>query len=306
MQSVGPEGPGVESAEEALEGDTSQKLVLPRFLRKPARALMRKHWRLPRAVGVKGMLVLFLTTGAAGVLIGGHAMTVAAAVTSWCGLAIESVQITGQSETSEVDVLAQLGIGDYPSLVTFDVDSARARIEAMPWVKEARIKKLYPDTLQIAIVERTPYAIWQHSGVVSLIDKDGKVIINDVGERYSRLPFVVGEGAEKRAAEYADLVAGVPELQSRIHAGVLISNRRWNVVLNSGVELLLPEKDPGAALVAAAALDSQNNLLSRDIAAVDLRASDKLVVRLSETGEAARKAMLDERAKLAKKGAAKT
>jgi cell division protein FtsQ len=117
---------------------------------------------------------------------------------------------------------------------------------------------------------------------------------------------VVGEGAEKRAAEYADLVTGVPELQSRIHAGVLISNRRWNGDHNSGVELLLPEKDPGAALVAAAALDSQNNLLSRDIAAVDLRASDKLVVRLSEIGEAARKAMLDERAKLAKKGAAKT
>jgi cell division protein FtsQ len=292
--------------EEAGAGDTS-RLVLPRFLRRPVRALMRKQWKLPRAVGLKGALVLFLTTGIAGVLLGGHSMTVAAAVTSWSGLAIENVQITGQSETSEIDVLDQLALGDYPSLVMFDVGAARARIEAMPWVKEARIKKLYPDTLQIAITERSPYAIWQHDGgVVSLIDKDGKVIIDDVGERYSRLPFVVGDGAQARAQEYVDLVDGVPELKNRIHAGVLISNRRWNVVLDNGVELLLPEKDPGAALVAVAALDTQSNLLSRDISAVDLRASDKLVVRLSETGEKARKEVLDERAKLAKKGAAKT
>jgi cell division protein FtsQ len=217
------------------------------------------------------------------------------------------VQITGQSETSEIDVLGQLELGDYPSLVTFDVDAAKSRIEAMPWVKEARIKKLYPDTLQIAITERAPFGIWQHAGgIVSLIDKDGKVIIDDVGERYSRLPFVVGDGAETRVAEYAELVDGVPELKNRIHAGVLISNRRWNVVLDNGVELLLPEKDPGSALVAVAALDTQSNLLSRDISAVDLRSPDKLLVRLSDTGEKARKEVLDERAKLAKKGAAKT
>jgi cell division protein FtsQ len=281
--------------------------VLPRFLRRPMRSLMRREWKLPRAVGVKGALLLFLTTGVAGVLLGGHGMTIAAAVTSWCGLAIENVQITGQSETSEIDVLNQLALGDYPSLVTFDVDAARSRVEAMPWVKEARIKKLYPDTLQIAITERSPYAIWQHDGgVVSLIDKDGKVIIDDVGERYARLPFVVGEGAEARAAEYVDLVDGVPELKGRIHAGVLISKRRWNVVLDNGVQLLLPEKDPGSALVAVAALDTQNGLLSRDIAAVDLRSPERLIVRLSDTGEKARKEALDERAKLAKKGAAKT
>ncbi len=280
--------------------------VLHPLLRRPARLLARAEWHLPRHAGLKGMAVLFLATGVAGVSLGGHVTTVISAVASWSGLGVESVKITGQSETSELDVLDRLDMGPFPSLVTFDADGARERIEALPWVSQATVRKLYPDTIEIAVTERTPYAIWQHDNVVSLIDRDGKVIINDVGERYSRLPFVVGDGAEMRAAEYAELVGGVPELQSRIHAGVLISNRRWNVVLNSGVELLLPEKDPGAALVAVAALDSENNLLSRDIAAVDLRAADKLVVRLSETGEAARKAVLDERAKIAKKGAQKT
>jgi cell division protein FtsQ len=300
LQSVGAEPIAAEAEVLAIEETASRKLVLPRFLRKPVRALLRKDWKMPRAVGLKGMAVLFLSTAAAGVLIGGHSMTVAAAITSWSGLGIDEVEITGQSETSEVDVLDALGIGEFPSLVTFNVEAARAGVEALPWVKEARIKKLYPDTVQVAVVERTPFAIWQHDGKVSLIDRDGRVITDTVSDRYATLPFVVGAGAEKRAAEYSELIAGVPSL--KIHAGVLISDRRWNVVLDGGVELLLPEADPSSALVAVAALDSDNGLLSRDIAAVDLRLPNRLVVRLSETGNAAWQTILKERETLAKKG----
>lgn len=304
MQSVGAEPVAAEAEEIDVEESASRRLVLPRFLRKPARAFLRKDWKLPRAVGLKSLAALFLTTALAGMLIGGHSMTVVSAVTSWSGLGIDEVEITGQSETSEVDVLNALGIGAFPSLVTFDVDAARAGVEALPWVEEASIKKLYPDTLQIAVVERTPFAMWQHDGKVSLIDRDGRVITDAVSDRYAKLPFVVGPGAERRVDEFVELVAGVPEL--KIHAGVLISNRRWNVVLSGGIELLLPEGDPAEALVAAAALDSDSGLLSRDIAAVDLRLPNRLVVRLTETGTSSWQKTLKEREKLAKKGGANT
>jgi len=301
LQSVGADLPEVEASEAGAVTGATQRLVLPRFLRKPARLLMKKEWRLPRYVGLKGMAALFIATATAGTLIGGHGTTVVAALTAWSGLAIDNVLITGQSETSEVDVLAKLAIDSPPSLVTFDVDAARARVETLPWVKQVTLKKFYPDTLQVKLVERTPYAIWQHDGTVSLIDRDGAVIVDDVGDDYAHLPFVVGPGAATRASEFVDLVDGVPALKPRIHAGVLISGRRWNVVLDNGVEILLPEEDPSNALVAVSALQSQNGLLDRDIAAVDLRLPDRLVVRLSDEGQAIRQAALKERDKLAKK-----
>jgi len=289
---------------EPLAADPSRKLVLPRFLRRPARLLLHKPWQLPRHIGLKAMIAFLLSTAAAGTLIGGHTMIVASAVTAWSGLAIQKIVITGQSQTSEVDIIHALAIGPYPSLVTFDVDSGRAGVAALPWIKEATIKKLYPDTLQVRVAERQPFAIWQHDDKIALVDRDGTVITDDVGSDFAKLPFVVGEGAAPRAAEYAELIAGVPSLRPRVHAGVLVAGRRWNVVLDNGVELLLPEQDPGAALVAVAALDGENGLLSRDIAAVDLRLADKLVVRLSDAGAAARKAALAERDKLLKKGKA--
>lgn len=303
MQSIGAEGL---RDDEPSEADASRRLVLPRLLRKPARMLLRKDWKLPRHVGLKATALLFLTTAVAGTLIGGHTMTVVSAVTAWSGLAIQKIEITGQSETSEVDIIHALGIGPFPSLVTFDVGGGRVGIAALPWVKQATIKKLYPDTLQVSVVERQPFAIWQHDDKIALIDRDGAAITDDIGEDYARLPFVVGEGAELRAGEYAELIAGVPSLKARIHAGVLIAGRRWNIVLDNGVQLLLPEQDPGAALVAVSALDGENGLLSRDIAAVDLRLADKLVVRLTDEGAVQHKALLDQREKLLKKGKANT
>jgi len=305
LQSVGAAA-FPELSDQPLAAGASRRLVLPRLLRRPARLLLHKPWQLPRHIGLKAMLAFFVATGVGGTLIGGHTMTVVSAVTAWSGLAIQKIVITGQSETSEVDIIHALGIGPFPSLVTFDADAGRGGVAALPWIKETTIKKLYPDTLQVRVVERHPFAIWQHDDKIALVDRDGTIITDNVGEDYAKLPFVVGDGAAPRAGEYAELIAGVPSLKPRIHAGVLVAGRRWNVVLDNGVQLLLPEQDPGAALVAVAALDGENGLLSRDIAAVDLRLADKLVVRLSDSGAAARKAVLDERNKLLKKGKANT
>jgi len=282
------------------------RVVLPRFLRKPARMLSRADFKAPRHAGLKGAAFLFLSTAAAGVFIGGHGMTIVSALTAWSGLAIDSVEITGQSETSEVDVLAGLGIGPFPSIVTFDVETARASVEALPWIKEATIRKLYPDTLQVSVVERRPFAIWQHDGKFSLIDETGKVIVDQVGERYAKLPVVVGPGAADRAREFVDMIDGVPSLKPLVKAGVLVAGRRWNVVLDLGIEIMLPEKDPGSALVQVVALDDGHKILSRRITTIDLRLPSRLVVRLDEEGLKARQAMLKEREKHLRKMGAKT
>jgi cell division protein FtsQ len=289
-----------------VRASAGRGIVLPRFLRRPFRALSRADLQTPRQAGLNGLLVLFGGTAIAGILYGGHATTVLAAVTASSGLGIDNVRMSGQSETSEVDVLNRLDLGSYPSLLTFDVDAARSRVEALPWVAEATIRKLYPDTLDIAISERTPFAIWQRGALVSLIDHDGRLIANSVGDRYAQLPMVVGDGAGPRATEFTDMIAEFPSLQARLKAGVLVAERRWNVVLGNGIEILLPEVQPRAALSQLVELDESKGLLDRDIAAVDLRLADRIVVKLSQRAALAREEMLKERDKLAKKKGAKT
>ncbi|MCP4384329.1 MAG: cell division protein FtsQ/DivIB [Hyphomicrobiales bacterium] len=275
----------------------SGRLVLPRFLRRPVRMILRRQWRVPRYAGLKGAAFLAVATGIAGVMIGGHSLTVVSAATTWAGLAIDEVEISGQSETSEVDVLEALAIEPHPSIVTLDALAARVRLETLPWIERATIRKLYPDTLQVAIVEREPYALWQHETAVSLVDKAGRIITEHVGGRYVALPMVVGEGAAAEARSYVSLLEEFPSLQPRVRAGVLVAGRRWNVVLKNGVEIMLPEEDPGSALIQVVALDDGHGILSREIAAVDLRLPNRLVFRLTETGHESRQALLKERKK---------
>jgi cell division protein FtsQ len=287
----------------SLRGEVADgRRVLPRFLRRPARFLARAQWKLPAHFGFKASLLFFLGTAVAGVTLGGHVDTVVSAVTSWSGLGIQNVRITGQSETSEVDVLERLDLGRFPSIVTFDVEAARERIRTLPWVADATIRKLFPDTVEIAIVERTPYAIWQRGTTMSLIDKDGALIANTVSDRYAGLPRVAGDGAATRVADYVALLDQYPEIKPRVLAGALVSQRRWNLVLDDGVEILLPEAGADKALGAVVAMDRAGDLLSRDIAAVDMRVPDRMVVRLTERAKLARDAALKEAAKLAKKG----
>ena len=280
--------------------DADGRLVLPRFLRRPVRILSQMEWRLPRHLGLKALGALFLVTAVAGMVLGDHTRTVTSAITAASGLAIEKVKITGQSETSEVDVLNRLEIGDAPSLFTFNLDAARARVEALPWVAQATLRKLYPDTLEVSVIERVPYALWQHGDLVSLIDPQGAVITDYIGDRYTNLPLVVGEGANVRVDEFLSLILDHPAILPRVRAGVLVSERRWNIVLAEAVEIKLPEKDPAAALARLADLDATSDLLSRDIAVVDLRIPDRFVVRLNEESATARQAMLKEREKIAR------
>jgi cell division protein FtsQ len=231
-------------------------------------------------------------------IAGGHVMTVVSALTSWGGLAISEIRITGQSEASEVAILDKLAIGPYPSLLTFDVDAAKSRVESLPWVEHATLRKFFPSGLEVRVSERKPFALWQHDDALSLVDDTGKVITDAVDDSYAKLPFVVGPGAAERAHEFVSLIAATPDLAGKVRAGVLISGRRWNVVLTSGIELLLPADDPAGALTTIAKLDAQKSLLSRQIAAVDLRLPGRMIVRLNDEGVAERADMLKEREKL--------
>ena len=184
------------------------------------------------------------------------------------------------------------------SLPFFDAAAARARLEAAPLVKQASVRKLYPGQIVIDIVERTPAAVWQKDGQVAAIAADGAVIDELRDTRSLDLPFVVGEGANERIAEFLSLLDAAQELRPKIYAGVLVGGRRWNLKMKSGLDVKLPETDPLSAVTTLVALERQSRILERDVLWLDLRTEGRVFARLSADAAAARAAAR------AKKGAA--
>ena len=204
------------------------------------------------------------------------------------GFGLHAITITGQRELTTPEILAASGVSERNSLLFLNAARTRDNLKSLPLVEQASVRKLYPDRLLIEVTERGANAVWQKDGDLAVVAADGTVIDAVKDDRFSHLPFVVGEGANKRVGEYLKIVDAAGELRARIRAGVLISQRRWNLKMNSGIDVKLPEQSPEAAVAKLAGLQRDYRVLDKDIIAVDLRVQGKLVVRISEDAAAQR------------------
>jgi cell division protein FtsQ len=263
-----------------------------------ARASLRWRIRLdrpaPRKLEIALTVAVLLGAAVLGAERGGQLDQVTAqygGVGDWVActlrLCVRVVTVSGATHMSERKILAIAGVDDKKSLPFFDASQARARLEADPLIKQATVRKLYPDRIVIEIVERTPYAVWQKDGDVHAIAADGAPIDEVSDGRYAELPFVVGDGANGRVREFVALLDAMDELKPRVEAGVLVDQRRWNLRLKSGIDVKLPESDPEAAIAELLTLQRQSRILEKDALALDFRVPGRVFVRLSEEAAAA-------------------
>ncbi|WP_295809365.1 cell division protein FtsQ/DivIB [uncultured Nitratireductor sp.] len=278
----------------------SGDVVLPRWLRRPARFMQRVdagEVEAPRYGATIATAVLLGATAIYGTLAGGHLPQVLQSVTARTGLAITQVHVVGNQETSEIDVLQEVGLNGWTALVGFDVGEARTRLAGLPWVEGVAVRKVYPATLEVDITEKTPFAIWQHGNELSLIEKDGAVIASFDGGRYAGLPMVIGRGAREAGPAFIATVARHPSIADEVRAYIRVGDRRWDLRLKNGVTVKLPESDEALTLATLAALDRKNGLLSRDITSVDMRLPDRMAIGLSDEAVKAHQEAMRERYK---------
>jgi len=265
---------------------------------------------VPSGAGTAASVLFFLATLVYGVVIGDRIPAIVGgykdardAGANVAGFRITAIVLSGERHISREEILSAAGVTGTTSLLFFDVEDARDRLKANPWIADATLLKLYPDRLQIGIKEREALALWQQAGRVSVVAGDGTVLEPFVNPRLIHLPLVVGIGAAARAKEILTLLDRYPDLRDQVRASVLIAERRWNLRLRNGLDIRLPESEVEQALVTLAGLDRDKKLISRDIVAIDLRLADRVTVHLSEAAAAQRAESLKDK-KPAKKGGA--
>lgn len=282
----------------ALAGGATQKSRVLLRGERSARA-RRLAWlkleKAPRGLGLTLASLLLASAALVGAVRGGQYQNFLDAqgspqdfIARQFGLGIAAVTISGQSQLHEQEILRAAGISAKSSLLFFDPAEARRALEAMPLVKSASIRKLYPDQVIVEIVERTPYALWQEDGQVHTVAKDGTPIDEMRDQRFIALPFVVGKGANEHLGEFSALLEAAGDLRPRIAAGVYIGERRWNLKMASGLDIKLPEADAAGAVAALAKLQHETHILDRDVLSLDFRVEGRVFARLSEEAAAAR------------------
>ena len=216
---------------------------------------------------------------AARLVDGGYRLTAAA------GLKVEDLQVTGRQRTSAAAIITAMAIKKGLPILRIDPEAARAKLLALPWVKDAEVSRQFPDTVAVYLTERQPLAVWQLKGKFALIDGDGKVIPGMDVRPFATLPLVVGDGAQQEAPRLLAMLRNEPALNERVTAAVWIGSRRWQLQLDGGIDVHLPESDPAAAWTQLASIEREHGLLDRGVLTIDLRLPDRLLVRTAPMDE---------------------
>jgi len=200
-------------------------------------------------------------------------------LTAFAGLRVEHIEFEGRQNTPEPLLRAALGVTTGQPILGFSLDAARQRIETLSWIKQATVERRLPDTIVVNVEERRPFAIWQNNNRFVLIDRAGNEVANQDLAHFRTLPLVVGPGAPQAAATLIDALTARPALQKYVVAAVRVGERRWNVLMTSGANVMLPEGHEVAALDRLMQLQQGHDLLDRPLVAIDMRLPDRLVLR---------------------------
>ncbi|MET0179799.1 MAG: FtsQ-type POTRA domain-containing protein [Novosphingobium sp.] len=214
-----------------------------------------------------------------------------ASFASNAGFEVRRVEVRGVERMNEVSVYEKvLGERDR-AMPLVDLEGLRAELLRFPWVDDARVSRQLPDTLVVDIVERSPHAALRKGAGYVLIDAAGHELEPVKTERAARMLVLAGRGAGRRVAELERLLATAPGLRKQVREAEWVGNRRWNLTFRTGQVVALPEgeDESASALIAFAKLDGANRLLGGQVATFDMRALDRIYLRVPGRAEQAAK-----------------
>ncbi|MFC4272860.1 FtsQ-type POTRA domain-containing protein [Sneathiella chungangensis] len=272
--------------------EITDRISAPFRTEKPKRGGRRKPapaWRKPTLICGAVLLAAVIIGGVTNFMVRTEVLDRSAAwideqqqaLAEFFGLTVQEISVIGRDKTSGDDILKVLNVKRGDSILGVDPEAARERLETLGWVETASVMRRYPDEIFIEIRERRPYARWQIDGRTGVIDRTGAVVSKKDEASFRYLPKVVGPNANEHAAELFDMLAQTPELFTRVQNAVRIRDRRWDLEFDNGVKVLLPEKGALQAWKQLNKLQDEQKILDKDVVAIDMRAEDRMYVRLN-------------------------
>ena len=192
---------------------------------------------------------------------------------------IEKIEFDGQEHVPEVLLLKASGLRYKKNIFNASVNDVKKKLEQISWIKSASVQRKLPNKISIRVAERVPIAIYQLNYKLHLLDIDGKILENDGIGNFDNLPIIVGEGAEKVARRFLYVLEKFPKIQNQLAFAVYVGKRRWNMKINKGITVKLPEKHLGYAMQILDEIADENGFFNDDIQEIDLRNLDRVIVK---------------------------
>lgn len=196
--------------------------------------------------------------------------------------ALKKIEFDGNEQIPEVLLLKASKLRYKDSVLSANISDVKDRLEKISWVKSVAVQRKLPGKISVRIAERTPIAIFQSQHKLRLVDGDGVVLDNDGIGKFNNLPIIAGEGAEKEVFNFLQSIDKFPKIRKQLIFAVRVGQRRWNIRINKGVIVKFPERGLIQALGILDEISDSNGFFNDDIASLDLRIPDRIIISKKE------------------------
>lgn len=196
-------------------------------------------------------------------------------------LTLKRIKISGLKKLSKENIADTLNVQYGTPIFSIDLHMMRTKVRNLSWVQDASVhRNLAERTLYIKVQEYSPFCLWKHKNIWMLVSECGTILDQTPNESlYAKLPRVHGENAPKNLKKLYKALYTTPFIHKKVVLGDFISQRRWNIHLDNGVIVLLPEKNLEKALSRLIKLLSKRLNLLDTVERIDLRVPDRVVLQ---------------------------
>ena len=197
---------------------------------------------------------------------------------------VKMMIVEGASSALAASIRKSLSIEFPVSSFTLQLAELKETVQALDAVARVSLQVRSRGVLIVEVDERIPAAVWRSSDGLVLLDKTGHrtAAVPSRGFRPD-LPLVAGHGADAAIPEALQLFDVARPIRKRLRGLVRVGDRRWDVVLDRGQTIKLPDSEPVTALNRVVELNVAQDLLERDVSVVDFRNPQRPILRLGST-----------------------
>lgn len=192
------------------------------------------------------------------------------------GFSIDKVTVTGNKFTNEQDILSL--VERTQPIMYVSLSKLTDSIQSVSkWIKYVKIYRVLPNTLHIDVDEHIPFALWKDDNRTSVIDSEGKVIVNDYP--IDNLIIIKGQSALSNIKFVRDILERKTQLSDHISSCIYVENKRWNIVLDDSSTVKLPEDNSYSAWDYLNHLQNTTDFTFNNWSIIDMRVADKIFVK---------------------------
>ncbi|MET0547636.1 MAG: cell division protein FtsQ/DivIB [Caulobacterales bacterium] len=192
------------------------------------------------------------------------------------GFAAKKVSIVGVEGVREMQLRDTLGFHEGDALLRADPISLRDRAMSLEWVGQATALRLWPDQVVMIVEPREPFALWRVNNKTVVTDASGHKLLSSDPLAHPELPLVEGVGAGPAAGGLMLALEASPTVRDRLAYATYVGERRWNLKLKTGLDILLPETHPEGALERLETMHAERGVLDLPMQRLDLRSGDRI------------------------------